>query len=69
MNFGEICNSRVHATLLLCPCQAFSRFRNEFDFWKVHGIMKTSGLLQSKGFGFMLTLQETQSDSLSVSVC
>ena len=22
--------------------------RNEFDFWKVHGIMNTSGLLQSK---------------------
>ena len=21
--------------------------RNEFDFWKVHGIMNTSGLLQS----------------------
>ena len=23
-------------------------FRNEFDFWNVHGIMNTSGLLQSK---------------------
>ena len=23
-------------------------FRNEFDFWKVHGIMNSSGLLQSK---------------------
>ena len=22
--------------------------RNEFDFWKVHGIMNTSGVLQSK---------------------
>ena len=22
--------------------------RNEFDFWSVHGIMNTSGLLQSK---------------------
>ena len=22
--------------------------RNEFDFWKVHGIMNTSDLLQSK---------------------
>ena len=30
--------------------------RNEFDFWKVHGIMNTSGLS-----GFTLTLQETQS--------
>ena len=25
-----------------------SWLRNEFDFWKVHGIMNTSGLLQSK---------------------
>ena len=33
--------------------------RNEFDFWKVHGIMNTSGLLQT--VGFTLTLQETQS--------
>ena len=34
--------------------------RNEFDFWNVHGIMNTSGLLQSKlsPKGFMLTLQE-----------
>ena len=34
--------------------------RNEFDFWKVHGIMNTSGLLQSKlsPSGFTLTLQE-----------
>ena len=23
-------------------------FRNEFDFWNVHGIMNTSGLLQSQ---------------------
>ena len=23
-------------------------FRNEFDFWNVHGIMNNSGLLQSK---------------------
>ena len=33
--------------------------RNELDFWKVHGIMNTSGLLQTSGF--TLTLQETQS--------
>ena len=42
--------------------------RNEFDFGKIHGIMNTSGLLQSKWSlkGFMLTLRETQSihDSL-----
>ena len=24
--------------------------RNEFDYWKVHGIMNTFGLLQSKCF-------------------
>ena len=37
--------------------------RNEFNFWKVHGIMNTSGLLQSK-----LTLQETRSihDSMNL---
>ena len=37
--------------------------RNEFDFWNVHGIMITSGLLQSKCSpkGFILTLQETRS--------
>ena len=26
----------------------FVYLRNEFDFWKVHGIMNTAGLLQSK---------------------
>ena len=38
--------------------------RNEFNFWNVHGIMNTSGLLQS----FALTLQETQSihDSMNI---
>ena len=25
-----------------------SHLRNEFNFWKVHGIMNTSGLLQSE---------------------
>ena len=37
--------------------------RNEFDFWKVHGIMNISRFLQSKGRlkGFTLTLQETRS--------
>ena len=25
-----------------------SSLGNEFDFWKVHGIINTSGLLQSK---------------------
>ena len=44
--------------------------RNEFDFRNVHGIMNTSGLLQSKWSpkGFMLTLQETRSihDSINI---
>ena len=44
--------------------------RNEFDFWKVHWIMNTLGLLQSKWRlkGFMLTLQETWSihDSMNI---
>ena len=37
--------------------------RNEFNFWNVHGIMNTSGLVQSKWSlkGFTLTLQETWS--------
>ena len=37
--------------------------RNELDFWKVHGIMNTSGLLQSKWSpkGFTLTLQDIRS--------
>ena len=36
--------------------------RCEFYFWKVHWIINTSGLLQSKGNskGFTLTLQETR---------
>ena len=44
--------------------------RNEFYFWKVHGITNTSGLLQSKWSpkGFTLTLQETRSihDSINI---
>ena len=37
--------------------------RNEFNFWNVHGIMNTSGLLQNKRSleDFKLTLQETRS--------
>ena len=27
---------------------SYVHLRNEFDFWKVHEIMNTSGLLQSK---------------------
>ena len=28
-------------------CPGLNQLRNELDFWKAHGIMKTSGLLQS----------------------
>ena len=44
--------------------------RNEFNFWNVHGIMNTSGLLHSKLIqkGFTSTLQENQSihDSMNI---
>ena len=44
--------------------------RNEFDFWKVHGILNTSGILQSYREARMasLTLQETRSihDSINL---
>ena len=36
------------------------RLRNEFNFWNVHGIINTLGILQSKCSGFTLTLQETR---------
>ena len=44
--------------------------RNEFDFWKVRGIMNNSGLLQSKWSlkGFTLTLQETRSNHDSMNL-
>ena len=46
-----------------CSCSVSHRadniyalyLRNEFDFWKAHGIMNTSGFS-----GFTLTLQETR---------
>ena len=48
----------------------FDHLRNEFNFWNVHGIMNTSGLVQSKWSpkGFTLTLQETRSihDSMNI---
>ena len=51
---GLICEQHFISSLCLW---------NEFDFWKVHGIMNTSGLLQSKwrSKGFTLNLQETRS--------
>ena len=47
-----------------------SSLRTEFDFWNVHGIMNTSGLLQSKRSpkGFTLTLQETRSIHNSMNI-
>ena len=56
--------------------QIFSEYnceylRNEFNFWNVHGVINTLGLLQSKWSqkGFTLTLQETRSihDSMNIS--
>ena len=40
----------LHENSRLCPIiytSYDSHLRNEFVFWKVHGIMNTSGLLQS----------------------
>ena len=42
----------------------YAALRNEFDFWKVRGIMNTSDLLQS----FTLTLQETRSSHYSMNL-
>ena len=39
---------RVILTLLFFSSHDHEVFRNVFDFWKVHGILNTSGLLQSK---------------------
>ena len=50
--------------------RAEGHLRNEFNFWNVHGIMNTSGLVQSKWSpkGFTFTLQETRSihDSMNI---
>ena len=53
---------KAHNVISICHY-----LRNEFDFWKVHGIMNTWGLLQSK-WGFTLTLQDTRSihDSMNL---
>ena len=37
----------VHMVMIL-KLQIRRDLRNEFNFWNVHGIMNTSGLLQSK---------------------
>ena len=53
-----------------CETLTIQLLRNEFNFWNVHGIMNTSGLVQSKWSpkGFTLTLQETRSihDSMNI---
>ena len=42
-NDPTVCNGEC----LVCSIKVLT-FRNEFNFWKAHGIMNTSGLLQSK---------------------
>ena len=42
-------------------------FPDELNFWNVHGIMNTSGLLQSN-CGFMLTLQKTRGIYVSMNI-
>ena len=38
----------VQSTNVITTCFFLIHLRNEFKFWSVHGIMNTSGLLQSK---------------------
>ena len=62
---------RLRRCLLACTvCGNLVHLINEFNFWNVHGIMNTSGLMQSKWSrkGFTLTLQETRSihDSMNI---
>ena len=50
---GEEGGIEAHFTRNLCECIFLNIFyniylRNEFNFWNVHGIMNTSGLVQSK---------------------
>ena len=57
----------IIADIVICSCH---KLRNEFNFWNVHGIMNTWGLLHSnKGpKGFTLILLETRSihDSMNI---
>ena len=41
-------NSGSNLRKMLCDNPNIGHLRNEFNFWNVHGIMNTSGLLQSK---------------------
>ena len=62
LKFHDVCLSFQVINLCL--------LRNKFYIWNVHGIMNTSGLLQSKcrPKGLTLTLQETRSihDSMNI---
>ena len=53
-----------------CGANTMIHLRNELNFWNVHGIMNTFGLLQSKWSPLWasLTLQETRSihDSMNI---
>ena len=57
--YNKYTQSTIGLLLLVSVIQICHSLRNEFDIWKVHGIMNTSGLLQSKWspLGFTLTLQ------------
>ena len=56
--FENFCNSAYQSSFYVDSVYDFKRivenpsfpeqFRNEFNLWNVHGIMNTSGLLQSK---------------------
>ena len=50
----------THSLLCQMNFKSCVHLRYEFDFWNVHGIMNTRGLLQSK-WSPSLTLQETRS--------
>ena len=45
--FGRIWNSLSKSELAAAVVKWINHLRNEFNFWNVHGIMNTLGLLQS----------------------
>ena len=38
----------IHIQYMFHEISSIGHLRNEFNFWNVHGIMNTSGLVQSK---------------------
>ena len=62
--------SKIWISPIMCLAEPKYHLRNDFNFSNVHGIMNTSGLVQSKWSpkGFTLTLQETWSihDSMNI---